>query len=95
MTSPSAHIMLSHWLEAAWGEGGLNLTTIANPEGAAAGRCEITALLAAEQKVLSGWESMWVTCMTAAVHPLCHVDSLLRTYLVRVPWTSLPEEKLR
>ena len=53
MASSSAQIMLSRWLGAAWEECGLNLNIIVNPEGAVAGGCKITALLAAEQKVLS------------------------------------------
>ena len=53
MASSSAQIMLSRWLGAAWEECGLNLNIVVNPEGAVAGGCKITALLAAEQKVLS------------------------------------------
>lgn len=50
---PSSHFMFSHWLGPAWEERGLNMNVLVNPEGAAARSCVITALLAAEQKVLS------------------------------------------
>lgn len=35
------------------------------------------------------------TSMAATVHPWRHMDSLIHTYLLRVPWTSLSEWKLR
>lgn len=44
------YILLSHWLGAAWEECGLHLNTTVNPEGAADGKGEITALLELNRK---------------------------------------------